>query len=66
MTHATRRIKNLSIALEAISRINGTRSEYDRIRNALAEEIDRFEEEQEKKVHKRARTAQPTVAEEPL
>jgi hypothetical protein len=55
--HAVR-IKNLSIALEAVSRINGCRSEYDRIRDLLSEAL---EEEKERKA-KAARSAKSTFA----
>jgi hypothetical protein len=55
--HAVR-IKNLSIALEAVSRINGCRSEYDRIRDLLSEAL---EEEKERKA-KAARSAKSSLA----
>lgn len=58
MSLATSRIKNLSIALEAISRVNGCRSEYDRIQDLLSEALD--EEKENQKGHL-AWPAQPTI-----
>jgi hypothetical protein len=54
--HAVR-IKNLSIALEAISRINGCRSEYDRIRDLLSEALDKEKESQKAKAARPAKSA---------
>lgn len=45
---ATLRIKNLSIALEAVSRIVGCTTAHLHIENLLQEEIRKFREEQEK------------------
>lgn len=58
MIDATTRIKNLSIALEGVSRINGCRSEYDRLRDLLSQAID---EEKENQKARGARPAQSSV-----
>ena len=58
----TIRIRNLSIALEAISRINGATTAYLTIENLLLQEIKEFQKEKEKETQwpPRARPAPTT------
>ncbi len=62
MTDATARIKNLSIALEALSRINSTGKwdPFEDVRDLLKTEIIQFEKEQEVAIPP-ARPAKPTL-----
>lgn len=62
VTDATTRVKNLSIALEALSRINneGSPQLYDSIETALNNEIEALWKEQAKTAMPPARPAIPT------
>jgi hypothetical protein len=63
MPDATLRIKNLSIALEALSRIAGARY-FDDIQTALKSEIEHYWKEKETQWPHNARPA-PTTFDEP-
>lgn len=60
MTDVPTRIKNLSIALEALSRIPNSGHLSKRIEATLEEEIDTLEKEQTEKAYPPARPAIPT------